>query len=198
MVGGIGSGKSFVSDAFVAFGAARFDADREAKLLYERDDFLGILRKRWSNAFDAQGALNRAALARIVFDQSPQGRGELDFLNRTVAPFLRVKYESWLQDLRERRVPLAVLDAPLLFEHGWNAQVDYVVFVDASVAARRRRVAARGWLDGELERREACQLPLDVKKERSDFVVDTNCDDSRVPEQITKIIEQIRLKNNGV
>jgi len=197
IVGGIGSGKSFVSDAFVAFGAARFDADKEAKLLYERDDFLDVLRARWSSAFDSQGVLNRSALAQIVFEPTAQGRKELEFLNAAVAPFLRRRHESWLQKLREQNVPLAILDAPLLFEHGWNAQVDYVVFVDASLPTRLRRVAARGWNDDELERREACQIPLDFKKEHSDFIVYTDRNDSRVPEQLVKIIEKIRLRNDG-
>jgi len=198
IVGGIGSGKSFVSDAFVANGAARFDADKEAKLLYERADFLDVLRARWSNAFDSQGVLNRSALARIVFEPTEQGRAELEFLNDAFAPFLRVRYETWLQELREQSVPLAILDAPLLFERGWNAQVDYVVFVDASLPTRLRRVAARGWNDDELKRREACQLPLDYKRERSDFIVYTDRDDSQVPEQLMKIIDQIRLKNDAL
>lgn len=193
VVGGIGSGKSFVSDVLVALGAVRFDADKEAKSLYKREDFLEVLRARWSAAFDAQGVFNPGALAKIVFENSSKGREELDFLNKTVAPFLRVKYELWRQELCVRNVPLAVLDAPLLFEYGWNDKVDYIVFVDASLPTRLRRAAARGWRNGELERREACQLPLDFKKERSDFVVHTDRDDSRVPEQLQEILKQIRL-----
>ncbi|KKM15009.1 hypothetical protein LCGC14_1700400, partial [marine sediment metagenome] len=53
-----------------------------------------------------------------------------------------------------------VIDSPLLYETGLDAVCDLVVFVDAPLEQRRRRVAAaRGWSSGELARRESLQKP---------------------------------------
>lgn len=65
-----------------------------------------------------------------------------------------------------------IVDAPLLFEAGLDAECDAVIFVDAPRAVRLERVRAnRGWSPEELERRESAQLPLQTKRERADYCV---------------------------
>ena len=172
VVGGIGSGKSFATAALRAFGFPCFDADAEARRLFDDPAILDVLRDRWGASVVApDGTVDRRRLAEIVFAPTDEARTELDFLNRTTRPPLFARFRRWLDAVRASDAEFAVLDAPLLFEVGWESAVDFVIFVEASRATRVRRVAERGWSPEELDRREANQLPLDVKRARADFVL---------------------------
>lgn len=178
VVGGVGSGKSFATAALRALGFPCFDADVEARRLFDEPSILDALRGRWgSDVVSPSGVVDRRRLAELVFAPTDEAKVELDFLNRTTRPPLFERFRRWLDAVRASDAEFAVLDAPLLFEVGWESEVDFVVFVEASRATRARRVAARGWPPEELDRREANQLPLDVKRRRADFVL-VNDDDS--------------------
>lgn len=178
VVGGVGSGKSFATAALRAFGFPCFNADVEARRLFDEPSILDALRGRWgSDVVSPSGVVDRRRLAELVFAPTDEAKAELDFLNRTTRPPLFERFRRWLDAVRASDAEFAVLDAPLLFEVGWESEVDFVIFVEASRATRARRVAARGWPPEELGRREANQLPLDVKRRRADFVL-VNDDDS--------------------
>ncbi|MBQ7029430.1 MAG: dephospho-CoA kinase, partial [Thermoguttaceae bacterium] len=131
-----------------------------------------VLRDRWgADVVSPSGTVDRRRLAEIVFAPTAEARAELDFLNRTTRPPLFARFRRWLDAVRASDAEFAVLDAPLLFEVGWERDVDFVIFVEASRATRVRRVAERGWSPEELDRREANQLPLAVKRKRADFVL---------------------------
>lgn len=190
IVGGVGSGKSFTAAELVAQGAAIFDADLEAKKLYDDPSVLDIVRKRWPDVVNDAGAVDRQKLAQVVFAPDETGRAELVYLNSVLHPRLLAKFEQWLGSLDGHE--FAVLDAPLLFEVGWDKHVDYIVYVDACEETRRRRTVARGWSPDEISRRESRQVPLDVKKARADFVVNASRDDSAMDRQVFSILESIR------
>ncbi|MBQ9872929.1 MAG: dephospho-CoA kinase [Thermoguttaceae bacterium] len=190
VVGGIGSGKSFVADEFVALGASRFDADFEAKALLRDPEVVAKLRARWPRVVDELGRVDSRAVADIVFGLTESAREELDFLNATIRPPLFRVYQRWMKTQKTAKKSLLVVDAPLLFEAGWETSVDFVVFVDASEQTRSRRVRDRGWSDDELRKRESRQLPLDLKKTRADFIVSADRDDSRAAEQVAEIVKK--------
>ncbi|MBQ1277116.1 MAG: dephospho-CoA kinase, partial [Thermoguttaceae bacterium] len=127
-----------------------------------------------------------------------EARAELDFLNRTTRTPLFARFRAWLDALRASDAEFAVLDAPLLFEVGWESAVDFVVFVEASRATRLRRVAERGWPPEELDRREANQLPLAVKRERADFVlVNDDASAADATAQIAAFVDEARVRRDA-
>jgi dephospho-CoA kinase len=85
-----------------------------------------------------------------------------------------------------------LLDVPLLLENGLIDACDATIFLDASLATRRARAAARGWPDGELERREAAQAPLAQKRARARFVVDTDGDLPAKHRSVAAVLDQLR------
>lgn len=189
VVGGIGSGKSFATAALQAFGFPRFDADAEARRLFDDPAILDVLRDRWgASVVSPSGTVDRRRLAEIVFAPTAEAKAELDFLNQTTRPPLFDRFRRWLDVVRASAAEFAVLDAPLLFEVGWEREVDFVIFVEASRATRLRRVAERGWAPEELDRREANQLPLAVKRARADFVL---ANDAATADEATTQIAQI-------
>ena len=193
VVGGIGSGKSFVSKALASKGFPLFDADLEARRVYDDPSVMDQIRKQWPNVADSAGNLNRVELAKIVFENSREGENELRRLNDILKiPLLRL-FETWLNRNSSK---IVVLDAPLLFESGWDRFADFIVFVDASKETRQKRTMARNWAKDELQRREARQLPLDFKRKKADFIVSSNDCDDIVP-QLNPVLEAVQTHSKS-
>ena len=60
--------------------------------------------------------------------------------------------------------PLAVLDAALIFEAGWDKLCDCYAFIDVPQDMRLARALQRGWTEGDFAAREAAQESLDSKR----------------------------------
>jgi dephospho-CoA kinase len=163
ITGGIAAGKSEALSAFERRGAAVASADAIVHRVYLEDDELkSLLRERWGDGvFDAQGEVDRAAIAAIVFADS----GELDWLEGVLHPRVVRAQEQWLAALRARPDPpaLVVVEIPLLFETGGEARFDKVVALTAAPEVRAER---RG---GALESRESRLIPDEEKLRRADF-----------------------------
>jgi dephospho-CoA kinase len=69
---------------------------------------------------------------------------------------------------------VAVLDAPLLLEAGWDRLCGRLIYVDAPRQVRLSRALARGWSQEDFAAREAAQESLDAKRKRADLVVDNS------------------------
>jgi len=176
LAGGIGSGKSRVAGEFAALGCVVSDSDADSRAAFDRPEVVATLRGWWGDGvLDPGGGIDRSAVARIVFSDGSQ-RGRLENL---IHPLVHEARERVVERAIRERAPAVVVDAPLLFEAGIDGLCDAVVFVDCPLEGRVKRVVeGRGWAPGELERREKAQMPLDVKRSRSDYVV---INDGRVP-----------------
>jgi dephospho-CoA kinase len=185
ILGGIGSGKSAVAGAFAEMGALVLDADKFANELHRTPDVKQAVREAWGDGvFGADGELDRAKLAGIVFDNAD----ELDRLDRIIHPRVVEHFENEVAGCRDSGRGICVIDAPLLIESGLIGLCDLTVFVECDSATRARRLAEnRGWAAEEIERREAHQEPLACKRDVADIVVDNGGD----PAATRKCIEDI-------
>lgn len=171
LTGGIGSGKSAVAVVFAERGATVIDADvlaREA--VAPGSDGLREIAAQWPAAIGPDGALDRPALARIVFaDDAARAR-----LNAITHPRVRA-----LGDARERAAPggLVVHVVPLLFEGEFWRSCDKTVVVIAPDDVRIARVIARDAARREdVERRMAAQIAPALARGRADYVVENDGD----------------------
>lgn len=169
LAGGIGAGKSAVAAEFGRLGFEVVDADAESRAALDRPEVRATLVKWWGGeVLGPEGTVDRKAVAKIVFG-NPKERQKLEAL---VHPIVKKDRARLIDRARARGRPGVVIDAPLLFEAGSDAECDYVVFVDAPPEQRLERVrAGRGWTPDELARRESAQIPLEEKRRRSDVVV---------------------------
>lgn len=171
--GGVASGKSAVARLLAGPGGVVIDADALAHAALASEEVRKLVADHFgAEVLDPDGAVNRAALGRKVFDSA----ADRELLEGWIHPRVRVSMARRLKESRARNVPRIVLDVPLLFEnddqHHLTRECDVLVFVDANARAREERVIRdRGWQPGELARREACQMQLDEKKKRSDHVI---------------------------
>lgn len=194
LTGGIGAGKSAVASALGRLGCTVIDSDRLAKEALDRSDVRERLIQWWGpEVIGTDGRVDRAAVARIVFDDDRQRRR----LERLVHPIIRVSRER-MQDLaREAGSKAVVIDAPLLLEAGLDADCDAVVFVDADEQARLARVGeARGWNAAELARREKAQWGLELKRQRSEYVIRNVGGRDDLDAQVRRTLSQI-LRRTG-
>ena len=126
-----------------------------------------LLVERWGDEVAPSGAVDRAAVARIVFDR-PEER---EWLQGVLWPRVGEQMAAWRAQLdsREPAPRAAVVEVPLLFESGMEAVFDKTIAVIADEELRAERAGARGH-EG-LEGRTSAQLSQHEKSQRADFTI---------------------------
>lgn len=189
LVGGIGAGKSTVASVLRELGCLVSDSDELARASFRDPAVIRRLQERWgSGILAAEGSIDRRAVAGIVFADA----AERCFLESIVHPWIERRRAAQFA-AAPPGTPALVIDAPLLLEAGLGPQCDAVLFVDAPRPVRLARVmAARGWDDAELARREAAQWPLDRKRAASSQVIENDGDLAGLREQLGRVLEGLR------
>lgn len=139
LTGGIGSGKSTVSAAWVALGATLIDTDAIARQLTAPNGAaLPALRDRFGpKAIDSEGALNRHYMRELVFSDERHRIA----LEAILHPLIR---EETTRLSANSKSALIVFDIPLLVESGrWRTQLDKVLVIDCLESTQIKRVVSR-------------------------------------------------------
>ncbi|KAK9827992.1 hypothetical protein WJX81_005994 [Elliptochloris bilobata] len=189
LTGSIGMGKSTVAQMFRDRGVPVLDADRVVHDLYSSGGkAVEPIRSLFPDAV-VDGAVSRTALGlHLIGDQAALRRVEA-----AVHPLVAEERVRWLHGLAERGEPLALLDVPLLFETGMEAEVDAVAVVNAPADVQRQRVLARPGMDEiKLAAILARQVPDEVKRKRADFVIHTDVPLEETAKQVAHIIMTLR------
>jgi len=197
VVGGIASGKSFVTQHLESLGAVVLDADRMGHQVLRLPSVKATLRAEWGeHIFDGTGEVNRSKLAHLVFD--PQQPERLQKLEAITHPIIKEKLQTELDRLRKSgEVDVLVMDAPVMVKAGWHVLCDVIIFVDTSPLNRLNRVLQRGWTQTMLQNREAMQAPVNSKREISSHVLDNNGTQKQAIAQLNEIWSQIQAKSNS-
>ena len=188
LLGGIASGKSLVAAQLVALGAGLLDADAAGHEVLLRPDVREAIRRRWGDGvFDAAGHVVRPALARLVFEDTPEARADLAHLEQITHPLIGEVLRERAVAMAESGTPLIVLDAPVMLKAGWDKLCDTLLFVDSPLEVRRERARSRGWSDAEFAAREARQESVEEKRRLADFTVDNSGSVGGTNLQITRL-----------
>ena len=190
IVGGIGSGKSFVADLFGELGCLVIKSDEQVYQVYRLPEVKQTLRDWWGvEVFDTAGEVSRPAVAKRVFNDSQQRQR----LERLVHPIVtRLRDELMLKHAQDAQVKAYVWDTPLLYEVGMERECEAVVFVDAPHELRLERLCRqRGWDAGELDRREKSQIALDKKRELAQYRVVNTADAVSTRRQVEAVLSRI-------
>ncbi|GAA0523177.1 dephospho-CoA kinase [Saccharopolyspora thermophila] len=166
--GGIGSGKSTVARRLRELGAMVIDADVLAReVVQPGSPALAELVERFgADVLDADGALNRPALAEKVFGDD-QARADLNAI--THPRIQKLTAERMAQAPADAVV---VHDVPLLVEVGYAPHYHLVVIVDAPVADRVRRLVDRGLTEPDARARIAAQATHEQRRAVADVWLD--------------------------
>ena len=171
LTGSIGMGKSNAARSLRFLGVPVYDADAEVHKLYAKGGAAVAPIARVFPFAVRDGAVDRAKLSELLRADP----GAVARLERIVHPLVRRIQEQFIRNLRLRRVPVAVLDIPLLFETGGERRCDAVIVVSAPAYLQRQRVLRRpGMSDEKLDLLLGRQMPDAMKRRRADFVINTN------------------------
>ena len=155
LTGPIGCGKSTVGGWLASMGGRRIDMDVLAReVTAPGAPTLPAIRRRFGDGvFAADGSLDRAALAAIVF-RDPAALVDLE---RIVHPFVRERLVEEVASAGAAGVPFIVIEAIKLVESGIAAACDVVWIVDCGPEMQRARLSGRGVTPEDAERRMAAQ-----------------------------------------
>jgi len=173
LTGGIATGKTHVRRLFERLGVPTIDADTLARdVVAPGTGGLAAIAARFGpGVIDARGALDRKALAAIVFADA-EARRDLEAI---VHPPVAAATDAWFSSLDPASHVLAVADIPLLFETGRDREFDATVVTACDPDTQLRRVMARDGIgEGEARQRIAAQLPTEDKTRRADHVIRTD------------------------
>lgn len=164
ITGGIGSGKSAVTDHLETLGITVVDADKVARVVVEpgTPGLDAITECFGPEILLADGGLDRAALRKIVFD-NPDERKVLEGITH---PHIHAEIARQLSEGSSHYV---VLSSPLLLESGQNKFADYVVVVDVPEEVQLKRTMARDENSEALVKQiMAAQLDRQTRLSRAD------------------------------
>lgn len=173
LTGNIASGKSTVARLLTERGAVLVDADRLAReAVLPGTDALARIVQRWGpEVLAPDGVLDRPELRQRVFAD----RAQLEELNAIVHPEVERMRDERVEQARAAGADVVVCDIPLLFEKHLADQFDAIILVDAPRPLRLERlVRDRGLHETEAMQMIAAQMPADLKRARSDFVIDND------------------------
>ena len=178
LTGGIGSGKSTVADALVARGAELIDADCIVRELQEPGGAVfDAMVDRWGDGIvAADGTLDRAAVAALVFTDEAELQALNDIVHPAVAEAMKAR-----RDELEATDAIVILDIPLLVRPDGTSDKDryanlagiIVVDVETELAVERL-VGFRGFAEGDARARIANQASRDARRAVADVVIDNS------------------------
>jgi dephospho-CoA kinase len=186
LTGGIGSGKSSVSQHFKKWGAHIFDADTVAKNILNNNEIAQneVISEFGTDVLGANGRINKSKLSRIVF----QDEDNQLTLNTIIHPYVFTEIDKDFDlTLSKGENDIFVVDAALIYESGADTHMDYVIVVISHLGLRVERVLARGDLSrDEFLKRVELQWSDEEKIQMADFIILNNSSEDNLLEEAKK------------
>ena len=194
LTGGIGSGKSAVTERLAAHGAIVLDADKAARAVVEpgTPGLARIAETFGPGVLREDGSLDRPKLAEIVFaDEAARAK-----LNAIVHPLvhdhMRAAEQSALRQYGDNAV--IVHDVPLLAEGGRGNEFDLVIVVDAPPELQVKRLAARGMPEQQARARMAAQATREQRLAVADIVIDNSGTLADLDRRVAEVWTDLRAR----
>ncbi len=193
LCGGSGSGKSLLCRILAEHGVPTFDCDAAYHEMISGDS---AVTRELISVFGEEirgesGGIDRPRLAGIVFSQN--GNEALQRLNEITHRHVRALCLSWLAEASERGAPAAIVDAPLLFEAGFEKFCDLTVAVIAPREMRISRITERDSIDrAAAERRIAAQTADEALEKKVDLVLRNDRDEAAFRHQAQQLLQRIK------
>lgn len=192
LTGGIGTGKTTVSEYLKEKGCVIIDADKISREMTERDSpALDEIKQSFGEKYiSKEGNLERKLLGDLVFND-PKA---LEKLQAIITKKVEQKIDSMLKQLKKQdNDDIVVIDAPLLFECGMESVADENWLVTADMGVRIDRVKKRdGLSERQISDRINNQMSEAEKRGKSRYIIDNSGTVEELYMQIDKILERIR------
>ena len=170
MTGGIGCGKSYVSDKMKLRGIPVYDSDTRAKLITATDPVLKLeLTRLVGPTLYCQcgcGVMQKEVLSKFIFG-NPENLAKV---NAIIHPRVKEDFRQWAANQKGK--DFCILESAILFESGFEKEVDFKVCVDAPLELRIQRCMKRDGVEREaILKRISSQMDQAEKCRLADFVI---------------------------
>lgn len=197
LTGNYGMGKSTAARMFGELGAVVIDADAVVGKLLREPAVVYEIKKTFGDDIADGTVVDRQKLASVVF-RNPSLRIALENI---LHPRVFEKVDEELAKLSRSSPAIVVIEAPVLFERGYQNRFDKIVTVFASEEAALERLAKKGIPGDEALARMKSQFASEMKVSKSDFAIDNGKDPENTRKQVEDIYRQLlslegRQRNN--
>jgi len=185
IVGDIGSGKSYVAKQF---GYPVFNADIEVAKLYRENRKCCNKLKKVLPEYIVSFPVKKIEISKaIIADQH-----NLKKIIKIVHPEVRSNMNNFIKKNKNKKI--VILDIPLLMENKMNKKNDILIFVDAKKKEINKRLKKRPNINSKIvEKFKKLQLPVEFKKQKSDFIIKNNFRNNSIKKNVKKVLEKILL-----
>jgi len=191
LTGGIASGKTTVARMLRARGFLVLEADPLGHEFLEpgQQAYAEVVREFGTDILLPGGLVDRAKLGEIIFsDAARRAR-----INQILHPPILQVIRTWFGAIdHPGGPPLAFVEAALIFEAGFNQELDKVVVCWSTAEQQLERLKSRGLSEREALMRITSQMPIDEKKKRADVVIDCSASFDETERQVDQALAQLR------
>ena len=166
IIGDIGSGKSFVSKQFLC---PVFDADKEVKKIYLNDQKCFKKLKKKLPKFISSFPIKKNEIGKAILEN----KNNLKKIINIVHPIIRVRMKKFFKKNKNKKI--IVLDIPLLLENKLNKKNYILIFVRARKSKIMKNLKKRKNYNPKiLKVLKKFQLPLELKRKKSNYIINNN------------------------
>ena len=187
IIGDIGSGKSYVSKLF---GYPVFDADNEVTKLYKKSYKCYYKLKRLLPRYIVSFPIRKKELTKAIQEKNYN----LKKIIRVIHPEIRLRMNKFIKKNKNKKA--VVLDIPLILENKINKKNDILVFIEANKKEINIRLKKRlNYNKSILNKLKKFQLPVEIKKKKSNFIIKNNFNKTFVKKHVKIILKKILLND---
>ena len=187
LTGGIGSGKTTVSNFILEYGIPVYNSDSQGKKLMNTNlELINDIVNIFGESVYNNGILNTNLLSSIVFSDPEK----IKQLNNLVHPKVAEDFNQWVG--KNNNQPILVKEAAILIESGAYLDMDKIILVISKKSNRINRVSKRDNSDlKSIEKRINFQLTDDEKIKYADYIIENNSSLDDLKNEVLRVINEI-------
>ena len=191
LTGGIGSGKTTVSNFLLEYGIPVYNSDSQGKKLMNTNlELINDIVNIFGESVYNNGILNTNLLSSIVFSDPEK----IKQLNNLVHPKVAEDFNQWVG--KNNNQPILIKEAAILIESGAYLNMDKIILVISKKSNRINRVSKRDNSDFEsIEKRINFQLTDDEKIQYADYIIENNSSLDDLKHEVLRVINEINKVN---
>ncbi len=183
LTGGIASGKSTVAQILKDKGYKIIDADQLVKKIYSKEETKDFIKSIASDCVDSD-QINFSKLREQFFSDH--------LLKEKIERFIYQKLPDFFLKEVDPSDSFIIYDVPLLFEKNLNSLIDFSILVYCPKNLQLERLKNRDRISNDLAKKILDnQMDIEIKKNKSDFIIDNSEDLLKLPEEVEKVLQAI-------
>lgn len=187
ITGSIASGKSLVSNYLKQKKYNIIDSDKISHEVLLKEEVIKQITICFGSEVLNNSKIDRKKLGNIIFNDA----NKKEQLQNIVFPFILAEIKNQIS----AHEGIIFLDAPLLFEYNIEYLVNKIIVVDVDRKTQIERLTKRDNISKEYALSKInSQLPLEIKKQKADFIIDNNKDENETLKQVDNILKLLEEK----